>query len=233
MPPLSTFQLSRFWVLGHAIENNLENKTTKHHAKPASKTQEKAFRINTATHLEKSAGWSFESPVIHFGFFARGLGKKDSVPAGVCALGARRTARKSVEKHSLSWCYSGATRVIFSHRLTLLSAIGRFAKPFCFCSFAIRDRWTPARAGTEKGFEGREGHRTPFASAGILQGGYTKHRETRKSAPVRCRCYPLSGKQPREGLRWTAARTGWARRSATERVEPFKLLVCARAKKKR
>jgi len=38
------------------------------------------------------------------------------------------------------------------------------------------------------GFEGREGHRTPFASAVILQGlsGYTKHREAGKSALVLC-----------------------------------------------
>src|SRR5215813_6490846 len=36
----------------------------------------------------------------------------------------------------------------------------------------------------QDGFEGREGHWTPFASAGILQGlsGYAKHRKTRKSA---------------------------------------------------
>ena len=55
------------------------------------------------------------------------------------------------------------------------------------------------------GFEGREGHRTPFASTVILQGlsGYTKHREPEN----RLRCCPLSGKPPREGLRWTGART--------------------------
>jgi hypothetical protein len=32
------------------------------------RTQEKAFRINTATHLEKSAGWRFESSPVHHSF---------------------------------------------------------------------------------------------------------------------------------------------------------------------
>src|SRR6476660_3106682 len=48
-----------------AAENNLRTKPPKHHAKPGYKTQEKAFRINTATHLEKSAGWRFESSPVH------------------------------------------------------------------------------------------------------------------------------------------------------------------------
>ena len=53
------------------------------------------------------------------------------------------------------------------------------------------------------GFEGREGHRTPFASAMILQilSAHTKPLEPPKSALVLLWCYSQFEKPPREGLK--------------------------------
>jgi hypothetical protein len=46
-------------------ENNLRTKPPKHRAIPTQKTQEKARKQRTATHLEKSTGWRFESSPVH------------------------------------------------------------------------------------------------------------------------------------------------------------------------
>jgi len=51
-----------------AAENNLRTKPPENRAVWWCKTQEKAFRINTATYLEKSAAWRFESSPVHQSF---------------------------------------------------------------------------------------------------------------------------------------------------------------------
>src|SRR5215471_140208 len=48
-----------------SAENNLRTKPTQTTRITEGKTQEKAFRINTATYLEKSASWRFESSPVH------------------------------------------------------------------------------------------------------------------------------------------------------------------------
>ena len=47
---------------------------------------------------EKSAGWSFESPVIHFGFFARGLDKRELSFCGGVRIGGASFREKVVRK---------------------------------------------------------------------------------------------------------------------------------------
>jgi hypothetical protein len=74
------------------------------------KTQEKAFRINTATHLEKSAVWSFESLVIHFGFFRQRFGQKRLSSCGRVRIGGasvrEKVRRKTIPVLVLQWCYA-------------------------------------------------------------------------------------------------------------------------------